>query len=180
MCDLKKNLKNNLPKSPLRGENTKSISTTQMGVVRPREAFRIPPTPSICVVTRAPREWGWGEGTTLLLVYLVSSVSFLFVCLLVVFFRKLTRTFSSVLSSFAFPYLLTVVAVFFVYRASQLLRDSTFLFLVCFGPFFSLLSARLLHCLPLVSYFVLCFSRPRSRQSCGERERGVFLLLVMD
>ncbi len=55
--------------------------------------------------------------------------------------------------------------------------------LVLFLFFLFLLSALLLHCLPLVSYFVLCFSRRGVENRVDrekEREGCVFLLLVMD
>lgn len=72
-----------------------------------------------------------------------------FVRLLVVFSEADSPVFVSPFH-LACPCLLTVHAIFFVYLASQLLQNSTFFSLVCFGPFsfLFLLSTRLLHCLP--------------------------------
>jgi hypothetical protein len=151
-----------------------------MGVVCSREAFRIPPTLSICVVTRAPVEVG-GEGTTLLLVYLFSSV-FSFVrsfvgCFFGSWLARFRQSFPPCLSVFtdSARYFLCVPRFSIVAEFDILLPRLFWSFFFSFLAFYSSFA--------LSSSFVLWFSRRGVENRVDrekEREGCVFLLLVMD
>ncbi len=145
-----------------------------MGVVRPREAVRIPPTPSICVVTRAPGEGGPEEGgggcTTLCYLFINFRLWFfcLFVCLLVVFSEADSHVFVSPFQlAFPCPRCFLCVPRFSIVAEFNIplpcLFWSFFFFVIAFCSSFALSSSRFVFC------FV--FFPSRSRKSCGERER---------
>jgi len=158
-----------------------------MGIVRPREAFRIPPpTPSICVVTRAPGEEGVGAaGGRVQLCYLFIHLRLCFFCLFVGCFfgswlARFRQSFPACFSVFtnSSRYFLCVPSLL---NCCGIRHSSSSFVLVLFSFFF----------LAFCSSFALSYSRfvfcfvffpSRSRKSCGEREteRGVFLHLVMD